>query len=94
MKSTMQPKVFYRARRAGHDEFINGYFYNGRFYDRQQFIGQVDDDGAFRYFEVQDNGQPTVPEHLAGHVDGLVLVLKDGTLFNLVEVDRHALGAG
>lgn len=28
MLLTMQPKIFYRARQAGHDVFINGYFYN------------------------------------------------------------------
>ena len=89
----MQPGAFYRARQAGHDVFINGHFYNGRFYDRHHFIGQIDDDGAFRYFEGRDNGRPTFPEHIAGHVQSLVLMLKDGTLFNLVEVDRHSLEA-
>ncbi|MHC8334695.1 hypothetical protein [Pseudomonas sp. LB3P25] len=93
MAHTMLPQHYYRAVQDGHDQFIAGHFYNGRFYDRHQFIGQIDDDGAFRYFEGQDNGRPTFPEHIAGHVQGLVLMLKDGTLFNLVEVDRHSLEA-
>jgi hypothetical protein len=93
MKLTMLPGVFYRARQAGQDAFIDGRFYYGRFYQGRHLIGQVDDDGAFRYFEGQDNGRPTFPEHVAGQVDGLLLTLKDGTLFNLVEMDRHSLEA-
>lgn len=88
MKLSMHPGVFYRAQQAGKDVFV-GHFYYGRFYQGRQLIGQVDDDGAFRYFSGQDNGRSTFPEHIAGHVDGLVLMLKDGTLFNLIEVDRH-----
>lgn len=91
MLLSMQPKLFYRARQAGHDVFIDGHFYNGRFYHRQQFIGQIEVDGAFLYFEGQDNGQPTSPEPIAGHVVGLVLILNNGTLFNLVEVDHQSL---
>lgn len=93
MKLCMQPGVFYRARQAGQDELIDGHFYYGRFYQGRHLIGQVDNDGALRYFESQVSGRPTVPEHIAGHVDGLVLILKDGTLFNLVEVERQALEA-
>lgn len=93
MQLTMKHGVYYRARQAGHEVFINGHFYNGRLYEGRQFIGQIDDDGAFRYFEGKDVGRPTFPEHIAGHVDGLLLTLKDGTLFNLVEVDRHGVEA-
>ena len=91
MLLTMQPKVFYRARQAGHDVFIDGYFYNDGFYHRHQLLGQIEEDGTFCY--VEGHGQPTFPEHIGGHVMGLVLILKDGTLFNLVEVDRHSLEA-
>ncbi|VVO49938.1 hypothetical protein PS838_00237 [Pseudomonas fluorescens] len=88
----MQPKLFYRARQAAHDVFIDGHFYNDHFYHHQhEFIGQIEADGAFRYYEEQENGQPTSPEHIAGHVVGLVLILSDDTLFNLVEVDRQSL---
>ena len=89
MLLTMQPKIFYRARQAGHDAFINGYFYNGGFYRRHQLLGQIEEDGTFGY--IKGHGQSTFPEHIVGHVRGLVLILKDGTLFNLVEVDRHNL---
>lgn len=39
MLLTMQPKVFYQARQAGRDVFIDGYFYNGGFYLRHQLLG-------------------------------------------------------
>ena len=91
MLLTMQPKVFYRARQAGHDVFIDGYFYNGGFYRRHQLLGQIEEDGTFGY--VKGHGQSTCPEHIAGHVRGLVLILKDGTLFNLVKVDQHNVEA-
>lgn len=44
MLLTMQPKIFYRARQAGHDVFIDGYFYNGGFYRRHQLLGQIEED--------------------------------------------------
>lgn len=91
MSHLMQPGLFYRALQDGNDAFIRGHFYNGRIYDEHHFIGQIDDDGACRYFEGQDHGLPTFPEHIAGHVEGLVLSLKDGTLFSLVVVDPHTL---
>ena len=81
----MQPKVFYRARQAGHDVFIDGYFYNGGFYRRHKLLGQIEENGTFGYIKEH--------KHITGHVRGLVLILKDGTLFNLVEVDRHNLEA-
>ena len=85
----MQPEIFYWVRQAGHVVFIDGYFYNGGFYRRHQLLGQIEEDGAFGY--VKGHGPSTFP--ISGHVRGLVLILKDGTLFNLVEVDRHNLEA-
>ena len=55
------------------------------------FIGQIEAYDVFRCYEAQDNGQPTSPEHTAGHVFVLELILSDGTLFNLVQVDRRSL---
>jgi hypothetical protein len=93
MSHRMQPGVYYRALQEGNDAFIQGHFYNGGFYDGHQLIGQVDDDGTFRYFQGQDNGHPISPEHVAGHLDGLVLHLTDGTLLHLRVVDRPSLEA-
>ena len=91
MSHTMRPAQYYRALQLNNDQYIQGYFYNGRFYDGHQFIGQIDEDGAFRYFEGQDHGRPTFPEHVAGHVHRLVLMLKDGTVFDLILVDRESV---
>lgn len=86
MAHTMKTGRYYRALQRGNDAFIDGHFYNGRFYESNNLVGQIDNDGAFRYFESKDDGRPTFPEHIAGHVEGLVLTLKDGSLFDLIEV--------
>lgn len=87
--SRCNPRYF--IGQAGHDVFIDGYFYNGGFYRRHQLLGQIEEDGTFGY--IKGHGQSTFPEHIVGHVRGLVLILKDGTLFNLVKVDQHNVEA-
>lgn len=87
MTHSMNAQLFYRALQRGNDLFINGYFYNARFFEGRFPVGQIDDDGAFRYFASEEEGRPAYPEHVAGHVEGLMLVLSDGTIFDLIEVD-------
>jgi hypothetical protein len=88
---TMQPDLYYRALQIGNDTFADGHFYNGGFYDGHELIGQIDLDGTFRYFG-QNDGRPTYLEHIAGEVDGQTLTLKDGSVFDLLVVDRKSLG--
>ncbi|PKH77187.1 hypothetical protein CXF97_24725 [Pseudomonas sp. Choline-02u-1] len=90
MAHTMTPKRYYRALQRGNDAYIDGHFYNGRFYEGNNLVGQIDDDGAFRYFESKDDGRPTFPEHIAGYVEGLVLTLKDGSIFDVIEVESKS----
>lgn len=97
MTHTMLPRLVYRALQRGNNHFINGYFYNAHFFEGRFPIGEIDDDGAFRYYAGEYDGRPAYPEHVAGHVAGLVLVLNDGTIFDLIEVNpvkSHVFGAG
>lgn len=88
MPHSMQPAVYYRALQVGNDAFIAGHFLNGLFYEGNHLIGKVDDNGTFRFFERLLDGHPTVPEHVVGYVNGLLLTFMDGTVFNLVETAR------
>jgi len=87
----MQPDLYYRALQVGNDAFIDGHFLNGLFYEGSHLAGKVEDDGTFHYLERLMDGRTTVPGHVAGHVEHLVLTFIDGTVFNLVETARPSL---
>ncbi len=91
MSSTMRPGGRYRMRVDGGQGFVDGYFLDNRFYDGPNaHIGDVEEDGAFRYRSRDADDIPKYPNDLAGRVEGLRLVRVDGTGFDLVEVSSEA----
>lgn len=88
MLSSMQPGKRYRLCTEKDWGFVDGYFFNGCFYDdRSRLIGDLGTDGSFRY--CAENRVSNVLRYfyaLIGRVEGLRLVRLDGTGFDLVEV--------
>lgn len=88
MANEMQAGKKYRLRPKGSQEFTDGFFLdNGFFEGGAHHIGDVEDDGTFRYRVQQPDGKPKYPEYKAGQVDGLTLTRLDGVAFDLIAVD-------
>lgn len=88
MPSSMKPCKRYRMRPDGDRRFVEGYFLDDCFYNAQGIsIGNVEMDGFFRYRPVNHAGKLLKYFYdFAGTIEGLRLVVREGTGFDLVEM--------
>jgi hypothetical protein len=88
MASLMSPGKRYRLRTDKDGRFVEGYFLDRCFYnDQNKPIGDLEADGCFRHRPGNHIGHLLKYFYYpAGKVEGLRLILRDGTSYDLVEV--------